>query len=240
MTTSKPTSNKAANEGSGAALLQLRKKLSAAAEPAYGRFASALLPGVEGVLGVRLGTLRRLARESASRGRPEFSRPDEIGASFEEIMVEGLSIGYSRLHEADMFRLIAEFVEKINNWSVCDSFCSTLKFMRANPAAWNFLKPYFLSKCEFPARFARVCFLFHFMESDYVDEGLKLCSALNTRAKYAVAATAWAVAECSAKFPEKALDFLKSSDPQIKSAAVRKICESLKIPTEYKSAVKSL
>ena len=219
--------------------MQLRKKLADAAEPEYRRFASALLPGVEGVLGVRLGTLRRLARESASRGRPEFPRMGG-SASFEEKMVEGLSIGYSHFPEADMFRLIAEFVEKIDNWSVCDSFCSTLKFMRANPAAWNFLKPYFLSKCEFPARFARVCFLFHFMESDYVDEGLKLCSALNTRAKYAVAATAWAVAECSAKFPEKALDFLKSSDPQIKSAAVRKICESLKIPTEYKSAVKSL
>ena len=112
--------------------------------------------------------------------------------------------------------------------------------MRANPAAWDFIKPYFLAKGEFPARFARVCFLLYFIDAEHVDEGLKLCSVLSTRAKYAVAATAWAVAECSAKFPEKALDFLKSSDSQIKSAAVRKICESLKIPPEYKSAVKSL
>ena len=220
--------------------MQLRKKLADAADPEYRRFASALLPGVEGVLGVRLGTLRRLARESASRGRPEFPRTGGLGASFEEKMVEGLSIGYSHFPEADMFRLIAEFVEKIDNWSVCDSFCSTLKFMRANPAAWDFIKPYFLAKGEFPARFARVCFLLYFIDAEHVDEGLKLCSVLNTRAKYAVAATAWAVAECSAKFPEKALDFLKSSDSQIKSAAVRKICESLKIPPEYKSALKSL
>ena len=74
MTTSKRTSNKAANEGSDAALVQLRKKLTDAAEPEYRRFASALLPGVEGVLGVgleHLGVSRAKARRGGARSFPE-------------------------------------------------------------------------------------------------------------------------------------------------------------------------
>lgn len=223
------------------ALAALRARLNERAEAKYRDFSSALLPNVGGVLGVRIPYLRGLAKQSAKNGRPEFAQPFSP-QSFEERMVEGLSIAYSNLPQDKMFGLVAQFVPKIDNWSVCDSFCLTLKFIEKNREdAWRFVLPYFDSPEEFKARFARVIFLGYFVDSEHLDDGLRLCSALKNRERYAIMAAAWAIAECAAKFPERVFCFLKSlGDRELLRLSVRKIRESYRISPEYKKAFSGL
>ena len=47
--------------------------------------------------------------------------------SFEEIMLQGFVIGYSDLTDDRMYKAVEVFLPRIDNWSVCDSFCTTIK-----------------------------------------------------------------------------------------------------------------
>ena len=124
---------------------EIRKRLLDLAEPEYQKFSSSLLPGVENVLGVRLPKLRKLAEQLAAKdwkGYADSIAPDGGDGKevfFEEIMLKGFLIGYARRRaKAPLSEILAEakdFLPLIDNWSVCDSFCSTLKIARL----WLFL-----------------------------------------------------------------------------------------------------
>ncbi len=53
--------------------------------------------------------------------------------SFEEIMLKGMVIGCAKCSIEERLSFIQSFIPKINNWSVCDSFCASLKFTRESP-----------------------------------------------------------------------------------------------------------
>ena len=80
---------------------EIKSRLYELAEEKYREFNQKLLPGVEHVLGVRLPLLRKLAKETAkgdfraylSEAQKKISR-DSI---HEEIMVQGLVIGYAKM-----------------------------------------------------------------------------------------------------------------------------------------------
>lgn len=210
------------------------------AENRYRQFSSALVPNCGNMLGVRIPVLREIARECAASGRREFSVINYAPQSFEERMVEGISIGYMKLPETEMYKLVADFIPKIDNWSVCDSFCATLKFMCKNRMkAWNFIAPYFVSTMEFEARFARVVFLDFLISEEFIDGGLVRVADLRTRAQYAIMGAAWALSVCAVKFPAKTLEFLPKVEPVLRALTVRKICDSFRVSDAYKNACKA-
>ena len=107
----------------------IRNELLVLAEPTYQRFAMRLLPGTDHLLGVRLPKLRQMARKIFKRDYEAYlQNNDEL--YFEEIMLKGMIIGYIKVPLDAKLELIRQFVPKINNWSVCDSFCSGLKFTK--------------------------------------------------------------------------------------------------------------
>lgn len=119
----------------------IKEQLSLLAEPAYRDFASSLLPGTENILGVRLPALRRLAKRLAKENwlqNLNLCTQD----SFEEIMLRGFLIGYAKAPLPVILDQITQFLPRINNWSVCDSFCITLKIAAQYPSEfWDFPAP---------------------------------------------------------------------------------------------------
>ena len=118
----------------------IRQELLMLAEEEYASFSAALLPGVEGILGVRLPVLRRLAARIAKDNWRSYLQegPEDY---FEEIMLKGMVIGAAKAPWPETLCLIAQFVPKIDNWSVSDSFCNSLKAAVKSPPAemWQFL-----------------------------------------------------------------------------------------------------
>ena len=110
--------------------MNVKAQLLELAEPSYQQFSSRLLPGTPDILGVRLPILRKMAKQIAKENWREFlNQNDDI--YFEEIMLRGMVIGYIKdisIHE--VMKHIQIFVPQINNWSVCDSFCSGLKITK--------------------------------------------------------------------------------------------------------------
>lgn len=116
----------------------IKQQLEQLREPEYQAFTSKLLPGVEHILGVRLPELRKLAKKLAKDNWKEYLE-EASDDSMEEIMLQGMTLGYARgeVQEKELF--LRKFIPKIDNWSVCDSCCATIKLAKEEPEEmWNF------------------------------------------------------------------------------------------------------
>lgn len=221
---------------------QIRAALEEKADAKYRKFSSGLLPGTETILGVRLPALRSLAKKLARQDwRENLSQIADD--SFEEIMLQGMMIGYVDCPTDKRLELIRRFVPKIDNWSVCDSFCSGLKFVKSEQErVWRFLQLYLTSKLEFEQRFGAVMLLDYYIDDEWLDHTLSALEQLSAEKYYAQMAVAWAMAECYLRFPERVLPVLKEARlaPEIQQKALQKIIESRKISPDTRDAIRAL
>ena len=213
---------------------RIKAELANLSEPQFRAFNEKLLPGTKNVLGVRLPALRAIAKKLA-KGDWKTYLAYASDDSFEEIMLQGLVIGYLKAPLEEIFEPLRAFIPKIDNWSVCDSTAAGLKLAKTYPKEfWNFLIPY-LSGTEFEIRFALVMFLDHFLMPEYVDEVLSKAD-FNPDGYYAKMALAWLVSICYVKFPEKTEEFLQDCtlDDWTFNKSIRKIQESYCVSGENK------
>lgn len=126
----------------------IRKRLLKESDEKYKKFSSALLPTTEQekILGVRLPVLRKFAREIYKNSGTLFLQENNL-QYFEEIMLQGMIIGLVKDDDKVIKKYIKNFITKIDNWSVCDSFCCGLKFVKGREENFlEFIKPYLHSK----------------------------------------------------------------------------------------------
>lgn len=134
----------------------IRKELESIADEKYRMFSSKLIPNVNNILGVRLPALRKIAKRLAKDGCEKYLEATKL-IYFEETMLQGMVIGYLDKEWKDKAVYVADFIPKIDNWSVCDSFCAGLKFDESKKDdVWNFLQPYLKSEAAYEIRFAVV------------------------------------------------------------------------------------
>lgn len=222
----------------------IRKRLLKESDEKYKKFSSALLPTTEQekILGVRLPVLRKFAREIYKNSGTVFLQENNL-QYFEEIMLQGMIIGLVKDDDKVIKKYIKNFITKIDNWSVCDSFCCGLKFVKGREENFlEFIKPYLHSKKEYEVRFAVVILLDYYICDKYIDTVLNLLEQVKHEGYYAKMATAWAISMCYVKYPQKTFEFLKNTklNSQTVNKAVQKITESLKVDSEAKKKVISL
>lgn len=220
----------------------IRKQLLELADSNYREFSARLLPTVDNIIGVRLTELRRLAKEIAKEDWRMYLKTSK-DEYFEELMLKGMVIGYAKGDLEELLDYVSEFVCKINSWSVCDSFCSSLKFTKKNKrAVWDFLKTYLNSEREYELRFAVVMLLDYYIEKDYIDRVLIELDKIDSEAYYVKMAVAWAISTCYIKFPERTLIYLNDNrlDDFTYNKAIQKIVESRRIDLESKIRMKEL
>lgn len=223
--------------------LKIKKELVNLSEENYREFSSRLLPGVKNILGVRLPNLRRIAKEIAKDDwRSYLNSPRDD--YFEEIMIQGMVIGYIKNVDIDeILEVIRKYVTKINNWSVCDSFCNGLKFTNNNKEkVWEFIQKYLSSENEFEVRFAIVMLLNYYIEEDYIKLVLSKLDKIKHEGYYVKMAVAWAISICYVKYDELTINYLRKNnlDDFTYNKTLQKICESLKVSKENKVIIKSM
>lgn len=220
----------------------LRAELERLADPAYRAFSSGLLPGVDNLLGVRLPALRRLAGALARgdwRAYLDAARDD----SFEETLLQGFVIGLAAAEPPEILARAAAFVPKIANWSICDSFCSSLKLAAREPElVWAFLQPYLADRREFSARFGVVMLLFYYLDDAHIEEALARIAAVRAEGYYADMAVAWALSAAYGRYPDLVLPLLRDGafSPFVRNKAIQKIGESRCVSPAGKARAKAL
>ena len=209
----------------------LKKELRGLSEPKYQEFSSKLTPNIENILGVRLPNLRRIAKRIAKENYIDFFKQnnDEF---MELTMLEGMVIGYLSLSEQEKY--IKNFIPKINNWAVCDSFCAGLKNI-----SLEFIEPYFNSNKEYELRFAFVILLNYFIDSNY-DYVIKKITEFNNEQYYAKMAVAWCLSICIIKNYKQALNDIKTLKihPWVLKKGITKAIESLRLTKEQKEELR--
>lgn len=218
-------------------------KLKALAEPGYRAFSGRLLPPqqAEKLLGVRLPQLRKIAWEIARGDWRSFLRecPDNY---FEETMLQGMVIGCAAKEPAEAILYSKAFLPKIDNWSVCDSFCAGLKLARKYPQQmWDFVAPCVTAEGEFTARFGLVMLLDHFAEEAYAPRAFSLLDRMHSSGYYAKMAAAWAVSVYYVHCPQMTEAYLDCSqlDDFTYNKALQKITESYRVTPAQKAAVRA-
>lgn len=188
---------------------ELRSCLEEMAEKDYKEFSAGLIPGVKNMLGIRLPKLRTLAKELAKEDWKTYLSWSEF-SYFEEVMIQGMILGYAKAPVEEILEITEQFIPRIDNWSVNDSFCTTFQSAKKYPEeVWDFFMKYSKSHREFEVRVVAVMLMAHFLIPSYIDRVLKVLGSLDTKEYYASMAVAWAYATAWAKFPEKTRGYLQ-------------------------------
>lgn len=217
----------------------MRQKLLALKDENYRDFHSALVPNINNVLGVRIPELRKLAKELAKGNWQDYN--DDL--YYEEVMIQGLVIGYAKMNAEERLEHLRGFIPKINNWGVCDVVCSNLKFTNKNKAlVWNFLQPYLTSDKEFEIRFGVVMLLSYFIDDEYIERVLNILDSITHDGYYAKMAVAWALSVCFVKQWDKTFKYFKQSNlPKwTYNKAIQKCCESFRISDDKKQTLRKM
>lgn len=220
----------------------IRNRIIALADENYREFHSRLCPNTTNIIGVRLPLLKSLAKEIVKGDWRTYLAVAQ-NEYYEEILLQGLVIGLAKGAVEEILSYAADFIPKIDNWAICDSFCANLKIAKKQPArVQEFLQPYLASTNEFELRFAIVMLLDFYITDDYIDQVLLELDKIKHDGYYVKMAVAWALSICYIKYAEKAMQYLKHStlDDFTYNKALQKITESLRVTKEEKAIIRSM
>lgn len=221
---------------------KIRQKILKLSDEKYKEFHSKLSPTGSNIIGVRMPLLRKLAKEIAKGDWREYLKTAE-NEYYEEIMLQGIVIGYVKVDVEERLQLIGAFIPKIDGWGICDSFCNGLKFIKSNKErVWNFIQPYLKSDHEFYIRFGVVVLLDFYIDEAYINRVLDALDKIKHPGYYVKMAVAWTVSICYIKFPEVTMAYLKNNslDDFTYNKSLQKITESLRVDKETKLVIKNM
>lgn len=251
---------------------KVRALLMDMAEPDYAKFSGSLLGRETVMLGVRLPKIRELAKKIAKAEGREYldsTLPDTEAEGFgtqdeeinpesgtednpaddvrymEELMLYGMVIGCMKEKLETLFPYIRRYVARIDNWSLCDSFCAGLKQTKKQPELmWEFLQPYLRSNKEFDLRFGVVMLMDFYVMPEYIDELLRIFDDIHHEGYYVKMAVAWALSVCLVKQWEKSFVYMGSAENHLDeftyAKTVQKCRESFRLTKEQKDMLTEL
>ena len=223
-------------------MIDARNELLALKDESNAEFVMKLTPGARNVLGVRNPALRDLARRIAKDDWRSYLENWEP-VYFEDFMLRGMVIAYAKMDTEERLDEYRRFVPLIDNWSVCDSFCTTWKPKKAErPLVWEFILPYLRTDDEFKMRFSAVMMLALFIDEEHIDDVISELDSVDNEGYYFRMAKAWTLSVCMVKFPDRTRKYLEKGtlEPETLRMTVRKIRESYRVSDEIKIWVKGL
>lgn len=211
----------------------------------YREFHSKICPGINNILGIRVPVLRNYAKQLSKKYSIEyliFNIEDEY---YEEIMLKGMLIGLNKnLEWNELEKLIKEFVPKIDNWAICDTFCAGLKITNKYKfEMWKLINEYLCSNEEFEVRFAIVMILNYYIDKSYLEKDFKIFNSIKLDKYYVKMAVSWSISMCLIKFYDETIRYLENNnelDNWTYNKAIQKAIESYRITEKQKENLRKM
>lgn len=197
------------------------------------------------MLGIKIPILRKLAKEILKENNDwnDFVKNENV-KYFEEVILQGLIIAYSKLEFEEKLEYISLFVPRIDSWEICDTFVPTLKIKDEYlEKYWNYILKYLNSDKEFEIRFAVISMLDYFINDEYVDRVIEKLDKISHEGYYVKMGVAWTLAEIGIKYNEKAMTYLKSKNDLDKftyNKTLQKMIESYRIDSNKKDILRQM
>lgn len=187
------------------------------------------------IIGIRLPVMRDIAKQIAKGNIDEFLEFAQ-DIYYEEVMIQGLVISHIK-DEKIFYKYFKKHINKIDNWALCDSFCSSIKLIEKHE------EKYFkeaikmaLDKSEFISRIGLVMILNHFIKQENLDDIFYTLNSIKSDKFYINMAEAWLVCEMYIKFPNETKEFIKNNklNKFTQNKAISKINDSYRVSKEEK------
>ena len=187
------------------------------------------------IIGIRLPVMRNIAKEIAKSNIEEFLKLAQ-NKYYEEVMIQGLVISHIK-EESIFYKYFKKYIKKIDNWALCDSFCSSIKIVR------KYEDKYFeeaiklaLNKKEFISRVGIVLILDHFISQEYLEKIFDMMNEIQSDKFYINMAEAWLICDMYIKFPKETEVYLKQNNLNkfTQNKAISKIHDSYRVSREEK------
>lgn len=223
---------------------EIKNKLFELSDQKYREFHEGLCPGTENIIGIRVPVLRKYAQELFKERDWKQTIEQIDNEYYEEIMLQGMLIGQAKNEDIKtILKYVQEYVPKIDNWAICDTFCAGLKITKKyKKEMWNFIQKYLKSDKEFEIRFAVVMILDYYIEEKYLQENFKIFDSINNDKYYVRMAIAWAISICLIKFYDETIEYLKIAnlDNWVYNKAIQKAIESYRISDDKKQFLRKI
>lgn len=222
-------------------MIDYRSMLLSSAEPEYAAFSGKLIPGKDGMIGVRAPVIRKIAKLIVKDDWRGFLK--ETPQNYEEELLRGLVIATAKMDVFERIALTEDFLRYVDNWATCDMFCSSWKFRKDEAdTAWNYFSRLIDTNDEFRMRVSVVMRMSHFIDDDHMESFLEDMAIHDHPGYYYRMGAAWAVSVCYVKYPEITRRYLESNslEPWTHNKSIQKIRESLRVSAEEKESLKAL
>lgn len=187
------------------------------------------------IIGIRLPIMRDIAKKITKGNIEEFLTYAQ-DRYYEEVMIQGLVISHIKDEEV-FYKYFKKHVNKIDNWALCDSFCSAIKIVRKYEEKYfNEAIKMALNKSEFISRVGLVMLLNHFVNQNNLETIFDTLNKIQSDKFYINMAEAWLVCEIYIKFPKEAKEFIKKNNLNkfTQNKSISKIHDSYRVSKEEK------
>jgi len=204
----------------------------------YRDFHSKLVNTKLDIIGIRVPIMRCIAKE-ISKGNVEEYLKNLNNNYYEEVMIYGFVLANSSEELIDKY--LISFINNIDNWAICDSFCSSLKIINKKLGKyWIYFNNLIDLDKEFQTRVSIVMFMNYYLNDNYIDRVLKIVSCIKCDYYYINMAISWLLSVAIINYEDKVLNILKNKTLSrfIQNKTISKIQDSYRIDKSIKELVK--
>jgi len=204
----------------------------------YKRFHESILGGTNlELIGIRVPKMRCIAKEILKGNVKEYLEYFDI-KYYEELMIYGFVLSSS---EEYIDKYLYRFINKIDNWAICDSFCSSLKIVNKKQGKyWIYFTSLIDLEKEFQTRVSIVIMLNYYLNDNYIDRVLNIVSSINSDSYYINMAISWLLSVAIINYQDKVIKLLDSKklNKFVVNKTISKIQDSYRIDKNVKKIVK--
>lgn len=212
------------------------------ADEKYRQFHSSLVINSKyELIGIRTPIMRDIAKQIAKTNIDEFLKVAQE-KYYEEVMIQGLVISHIK-DEVKFNKYFQNHIKKIDNWALCDTFCSAIKIVEKYESKYfEEMLTLCLDKEEFISRVGIVTILDHFVKENYIQDIIKTLNKIKSDKFYINMAEAWLICEIYIKYPEQILPFIKNNklNKFTHNKAISKIHDSFRVSKQDKEYLNTL
>lgn len=191
------------------------------------------------MIGIRLPIIRRIVKDISKTNIIDYLSIEK-GNYYEEILIEGLVISILK-DEKTFYKYFKNYIDKIDNWAICDTFASSIKIVEKYPDKYfNECIKLINTNIEYKVRLGLVIILNHFINENNISKILEIIDNIKTDKYYINMARAWLLAEIYIKHKDKVIDYIKNNnlDKFTQNKTISKINDSYRISKEEKEELK--
>jgi len=196
----------------------------------------------ETIIGVRTPILKKISKE-IFKGNYKSYLEVSSDNTYEEKLIYGLIVGNIKEFNEETIKYVNNYSKMINNWALCDLFCSNLKFVKKNKQeVLKYINKKIKNKNTWMKRLCFVLLLDYYVEEEYLPLIFELCDTYNTSDYYVEMSVAWLISICYIKYKKQTKKYLNKNKLNnfTYNKAIQKIIESKRITNEEKNILRKM